>query len=141
MKMQKYITLAFLFVCCLPLIVYASEVYDDDLTHGFTGNPLPPEIMQYTGVVNGIDEENNTITINDTLYSFTSDPLLLTAGKSHTTLKYFKKGTSVNFYAHVQDKVIYEIMATSSPLHNGAKNKTTTKDSNGIIFSNGTWHN
>jgi len=141
MKMQKYITLAFFFVCCLPLVVCAAEVYDDDLTHGFTGSPLPPEIIQYKGIVNDIDKENKNIIINDTPYSFTSDPLLLTPGKSHTTLKCFNKGTSVKFYAHVQNKVIYEIMATSLPNNNDGNDKTPAKKTDGLIFENGAWHN
>lgn len=141
MKMQKYITLAFFFVCCLPLVVYAAQIHDDDLTYGFLDDPLPSEVMLYEGVINGISEEDDHIIINDTLYTFSSDPLLLTPGKSHTTLKYFTKGTSVKFYAHVQNKVIYEIMATSLPNNSDGKDKAPTKKAGDLIFENGVWHN
>lgn len=141
MILQRHITLTVLFVFCLPLALSAAPPQYEDVTYGFLGTPLPPEIMLFEGVIDHIPEKGNVISINDTLYTLMTSTLYLTTSKSRTSPDYFQPGTSVKFYAHVQDKTVYEIMATSAPVQTGTSQDESSTKPDSILLEDGVWRN
>ncbi len=141
MNFQRYLTLTMFFIFCLPIAGMSASTQYEDLTYGFLGNPLPPEVMLYEGVIDDIPEKGGVISLNDAQYKLMAGTLYLTTYKSKTSLKYFQPATSVKFYAHVQDRVIYEIMATSAPEQTGASQEHPSGKTGNLILQDGVWRN
>ena len=141
MNIQRYITLTVFSLFCLPLVALSAPSQYADLTYGFLGKPLPEDVALYKGIIDNIPEKGKIVSINDTLYQLMPGTVYLTPYKSRTSLEYFQPATSVKFYAHIHNKVIYEIMATSEPAQPGTTQKQSSKETGGLILEDGVWHN
>ncbi len=141
MNLQRCISITMLFVFFLPIVARSAPHQGDDVTYGFLGDPLPPEVAKYEGIVDFIPEQGGIISINDTLYQVKDFTTYMTSFKTKTFLEYFKPATPIQFYAHVQDNVIYEIMAVSPPGATNANQGQPAEKQDTLILEDGVWSN